>query len=49
MFKKKKKTALVLKIANGRVEEYENGSVRLSYGSNIIAAATDLSVALVAG
>ena len=33
--------AIVVKINNGRVEEYENGSYRRSYGSNIVAAATD--------
>ena len=32
---------LFVKAVNGRVEEYENGSIRRSYGSNIIVAATD--------
>lgn len=33
--------ALVVKVSNGRVEEYENGSRKRSYGSNVIAASTD--------
>ena len=30
-----------VRVNNGRVEEFENGSLRKTYGSNITAAATD--------
>ena len=39
--KGKNKMAITVRVRNGRVEEYENGSHRRTYGSNIIAASTD--------
>jgi hypothetical protein len=30
-----------VRVNNGRVEEFENGSIRRSFGNNIISAATD--------
>ncbi|MBH0269764.1 IceA2 protein [Helicobacter pylori] len=33
--------AFVVKVVNGRIQEYENGHYRRTYGSNIVAADTD--------
>ena len=30
-----------VRVNSGRVEEFENGSIRRTFGSNIVAAATD--------
>jgi hypothetical protein len=34
-------TMTTVRVNNGRVEEYENGSIRRTFGSNIATAATD--------
>jgi hypothetical protein len=39
--KPKQTTMNTVRVNNGRVEEFENGSLRKTYGSNITAAATD--------
>ncbi|EMG94552.1 hypothetical protein HMPREF1401_01312 [Helicobacter pylori GAM120Ai] len=33
--------AVVIKVVNGKIQEYENGFHRRTYGSNIVAADTD--------
>ncbi|GHR30463.1 hypothetical protein VN1251_10120 [Helicobacter pylori] len=33
--------AVVVKVVNGRIQEFENGHYRRTYGSNIVAADTD--------
>ncbi|GAA9516330.1 hypothetical protein UBN28_09750 [Helicobacter pylori] len=33
--------AVVLKVVNGKIQEFENGSHKRTYGSNIVAADTD--------
>ncbi|GAA7098049.1 hypothetical protein HpCHN32_07750 [Helicobacter pylori] len=33
--------AIVLKVVNGKIQEFENGSHKRTYGSNIVAADTD--------
>ncbi len=32
---------VVVKVVNGKIQEFENGHYRRSYGSNIVAADTD--------
>ncbi|AGL69434.1 hypothetical protein HpBGD73_13410 [Helicobacter pylori] len=33
--------AVVIKVVNGKIQEFENGSFKRTYGSNIVAADTD--------
>ncbi len=33
--------AVVIKVVNGKIQEYENGNYKRTYGSNIVAADTD--------
>ncbi len=33
--------AVVIKVVNGKIQEYENGIHKRTYGSNIVAADTD--------
>ncbi|GAA7174782.1 hypothetical protein HpCK101_26070 [Helicobacter pylori] len=33
--------AVVIKVVNGKIQEFENGSHKRTYGSNIVAADTD--------
>ncbi|GAA7839950.1 hypothetical protein JP0186_06870 [Helicobacter pylori] len=33
--------AFVIKVVNGKIQEFENGYCRRTYGSNIVAADTD--------
>ncbi|GAA7141060.1 hypothetical protein HpBGD43_10220 [Helicobacter pylori] len=32
---------VVIKVVNGKIQEFENGSFKRTYGSNIVAADTD--------
>ncbi|MBH0277070.1 IceA2 protein [Helicobacter pylori] len=32
---------VVIKVVNGKIQEYENGNYKRTYGSNIVAADTD--------
>ncbi len=33
--------AVVIKVVNGKIQEFENGSFKRTYGSNIVATDTD--------
>nr|WP_000301846.1 IceA2 protein [Helicobacter pylori] len=33
--------AVVIKVVNGKIQEYENGNYKRTYGSNIVATDTD--------